>query len=296
MRSIYWLAVVGLCTLGAQAEDEQAFGRRVRAASIELVQALDPAMAKTCLQPAGPTARWKMQYTGGVREGVPIGQLPAAARTQVHQLIRSILSERGWQQAQAVADQDGRGGLDRYYVAFFGDPRQGDFALRVAEHHLTLIHLELAAGEVTEFGPILLGSDPPVLWQEEEQDLLALWQALGAAGPGLLRSGRAPASEPADLRTGPAAKVADLSPAARTALEQVWTRRLELFSEPVQARIRRLVDARGGLSALRLAYFNEGATGRCTDGGRWDWKLAGEGLLLDFETSRKHIHMSLWIR
>ena len=46
MRSLYWLAVAGLCALCAQAEDEQAFGRRVRAARIELVQALDPAMAK----------------------------------------------------------------------------------------------------------------------------------------------------------------------------------------------------------------------------------------------------------
>ena len=296
MRIRYWLAVAGWCALVAQAEDERAFGLRVRASSVALVEALDAQAAAACLQPADPAARRKVQYTGGAREGVQIGQLPAAARTQVHQLIRSILSERGWQQAQAVAEQDGRGGLDRYYVAFFGDPRRGDFALRVAEHHLTLIHLELAEGEVTEFGPILLGSDPPVLWREEEQDLLALWESLGATGSGLLRTGRAPASEPADLRSGPAASVADLSPAARAALERVWTRRLGFFAEPVQARIRRLVEARGGLSALRLAYFNEPATRRCAEGGRWDWKLAGEGLLLDFETSRKHIHMSLWIR
>ena len=32
------------------------------------------------------------------------------------------------------------------------------------------------------------------------------------------------------------------------------------------------------------------------DGGRWDWKLVGDRMLVDFETSRRHIHMSLWIR
>lgn len=290
------LSLVCLCATPARPESEKEFGLRVRAATVALVQALDAAQAAACVRPNDPATRWKMQYTGGAREGVPIGRLPAAARDQAYLLIRSILSEAGWQQAQAVAAQNGAAGLDTYYVALFGDPRQGDFSLRIAEHHLTLIHLELADGEVKEFGPILLGCDPPALWQGEEQALLKLWTALGPAGPARLRPGRAVASEPAATNGGPATAVADLEPAARQALDAVWQGRLAFFSEPVRARIERLVAARGGLAGLRMAYYNDDATRRCADGGRWDWKLSGDGVLLDFETSRKHIHMSLWIR
>ena len=290
------LCLACLCAVTARPESEKEFGLRLRTASAALVQGLDPTQAVACLQAPDPALRWKIQYTGGVREGVKIGALPPRARDQVYVLIRSLLSEAGWKQAQAVAAQNGPAGLDNYYVAFFGDPRTGDFAVRIAEHHLTLIQLELADGEVKEFGPILLGCDPPALWQDEEQALLTLWSALGPAGPGLLHNGRAPASEAAPTNAGPTAARADLPPAARQALEAVWKGRLAFFSEPVRARIERLVAARGGLDALRMAFYNEPATRRCADGGRWDWKLAGDGLLLDFETSRKHIHMSLWIR
>ena len=62
--------------------------------------------------------------------------------------------------ANAVAFQDAKEGgdaLGKYWITCFGDPRKGDFAFRLAEHHLTIVHLELAEGEASEFGPVLLG-------------------------------------------------------------------------------------------------------------------------------------------
>lgn len=290
-----WALVVGLA-MAAPAATEQEFGARLRADAVAFVQELDEAQRAACMRAEDRTARWKMQYTGGPREGLAISNVTAAARGRLEGLLRALLSDAGWRQAQAVALQDGPAGLGKYYVAFFGDPRAGDFALRVSEHHLTLVYLELKGGEVAEFGPILLGSDPPVLWQDEEQALLDLWKALGEAGPKHLQPGRAIASEPIKTDGRAGLRVGDLDAQARAALNRVWAGRLAFFSEPVRARVERLVAARGGLESLRMSYHNDEAASRCREGGRWDWKLAGEGVLLDFETSRKHIHMSLWIR
>jgi hypothetical protein len=236
-----------------------------------------------------------MQYTGGRREGVQIGLLEDGDREGLESMIRMVLSDRGWQQALAVAAQDGPAGLGKYYVTFFGDPRTGDFAWRIAEHHLTIVHLALERGMVSEFGPILLGSDPPALWTAEEDLLLDLWRSLGEQEAAAASSpGRGIASEP--LAAGAGIQVASLGRAAREKLDAVWRSRLGFLSEPVRARISRLVDARGGLSQMRMAFFGGPARMRCAEGGRWDWKVGGEGVLLDLETSRRHVHMSLWIR
>lgn len=283
-------------TAPVRAETEAEFGTRIRAASADFVQSLDEEQSRACLQPNDKALRWKIQYTGGKREGVQIAALKPDQRTKLEVLFKSLLSEQGLAEALKVIDQKNTNGLGTYYVAYFGDPRKGDFALRIAEHHLTLIQLELASGEVTEFGPVLLGSDPPVLWKAEEQALLDLWTAMGDAAAGTLLPGRAVASEAMATTTGKVTAVKSLSPAARAALEKVWNGRMSFFSEPVRARIDRLIKAQGGLDAMRMAFYNEPALKRCEDGGRWDWKLAGDKVLLDFETSRKHTHMSLWIR
>ena len=275
---------------------ERDFGREFRARAAEFAAGLSPAQAAAVIVSNVPAARWKMQYTGGAREGLPLAQLPAAARAQAEALVRSLLSEAGWRQALEVAAQNGPDGLGKYYIALFGDPRAGDFALRVAEHHLTLVQLELKDGEVAEFGPILLGCDPPLLWRDEERAAMDLWAALGPGAEAELLPGRGIASEPAPAVAEKGRRVADLPPAARAALDHLWEGRLAFFSEPVRARIARLVDARGGPASMRMAFLNEPAAQRCVDGGRWDWKLVGEGMLVDFETSRRHIHMSLSIR
>jgi hypothetical protein len=283
--------VSAMCAL-ADAETE--FDVRFRQAATEWLSGLPAADAAACIRPFDAPARWAMQYTGGRREGVQIGSLSPAAREGLEAMMRMVLSERGWEQAQAIAAQDGPAGLGKYYVTFFGDPRSGDFAWRIAEHHLTIIHLGLEKGAINEFGPILLGSDPPVVWTGEEDLLLALWKALGDQAAATSVPGRGIASEP--MAAGVGVAVPSLSETARKALEAVWQSRMGFFSEAVRARISRLVEARGGVDKMRMAFYNEPADKRCAEGGRWDWKLAGESTLLDLETSRKHVHLSLWIR
>jgi hypothetical protein len=281
-------------TAGA-GESEEAFGARFRKAAAEFLNGLPADQAAACIRPFDKAARWTMQYTGGPREGLVIRNLAPAARTALESTMQMVLSPYGWEQAQAVAKQDGPEGLGKYYVTFFGDPRTGgDFAWRISEHHITVLHLEVEKGRVTEFGPILLGADPPVLWREEEEQVLALWAALGEPPAIPMVKGRAIASEA--LPVGIGTPVRDLPPAARRALDAVWAGRLKVFADPVRARIERLVAARGGIESLRTSFHNAAAEKRCSDGGRWDWKLGGDGVLLDFETSRGHIHMSLWIR
>lgn len=289
-------ALVVWCAIDSQAADvETDFARAFRQRVVALLEQLPPDAAARCTQPFDQRVRWEMQYTGGVRAGLPIRALDERNRAALDALIQSLLSSNGWAAAQAVARQDGPEGLGKYYFALFGDPRKGPFALRIAEHHLTLVHLELEGDEVKEFGPILLGSDPPVLWQPEEQAVLSLWSSMKGAAPSVVK-GRGLASEPMAADLAEAVAVGKLPADARAAFDRVWQGRLDFFSPAVQARILRLIESRGGPDALRMAFYGEPALKRCTDGGRWDWKVAGDGLLMDFETSRKHIHMSLWIR
>jgi len=90
--------------------------------------------------------------------------------------------------------------------------------------------------------------------------------------------------------------VTQLSDDARRKLETVVTDRLRVYTPAVQEEIRELLNARGGMEALSVAVYGEAPGRPCREGGRWDFKLGGPRVLLDFENSRGHIHMSLWLQ
>ncbi len=235
-----------------------------------------------------------MQYTGGKRAGIKIGDLNAKQRVKLEKVMRMVLSDEGWTMANKVAQQDGPEGLGKYWVACFGDPRTGDpFAFRIAEHHLTVVHLEVAKGETKEFGPILLGANPPKLWQADEEALMQVWNKMGAPKP-LIKEKAAIASEP--MQAGEGVLFGTLNEEARSSIKKAWDQRLSIFTPPIQKRINRLHQARGGWEKSRVSFYKEGAEKRCVDGGRWDFKCGLPGMVWDFESSRAHIHMSLWVK
>jgi len=266
------------------------------------IDSLDAAQRKACLLDVSDQRRWRMQYTGGKRPGIEISRLNPVQRVALEKALRLVLSDHGWRMANEVAGQDvrdgddgvdGGGALGKYWITCFGDPRQGDFAFRLAEHHLTIVQLELSEGEASEFGPILLGSNPPTLWKEDERDLMEAWK-LVADEKILLKGKRAVASEPMNPDDGVA--FASLNDKAQKALKDAWQRRLSIFKAPIRNRINKLHGQRGGWQKSRVAYYNEAPAKRCKDGGRWDFKCGLPGMVWDFESSRGHIHMSLWVK
>ncbi len=275
----------------------EAFEVNLRKSAAVFLDGLNAEQLGECLQAMDNKARWHKQYTGGVREGIQIKKLTVDQKKAMENLFRMVLSDYGWKMAETVAKQDGEQGLDNYYVACFGDPRKAGapFALRLCEHHLTIVNLEIAGGKVTEFGPILLGANPPNLWLKDEEILMKAWkqQTEKNGHKGLLEKNSGISSKlmPADqgmLFTA-------LKEETQATLKEAWEHRLKIFTPTVKARINELQQARGGWEKSRVAYYKNTADKRCKDGGKWDFKCGLPGMVWDFEGSRGHIHMSLCV-
>lgn len=221
----------------------------------------------------------------GERPGLLIGKLSDAQFETLDGAIRAFLSDVGYQTAMKVASQSHKGaGLRAYFANFFGDPTgEGPWAFRIAEHHLTLVHVH---SDPDRFGPILLGANPPELWHEQEDAAIACFKALsddekkrallgaGAGESGAALDGGIPLSELS----------ADAAKAARATIDA----RLALFSDAQQKKLRAVLEKQD----LRLGFYGA-MTARSADGGKANWKIAGDGFLCDYESSRGHIHMTL---
>lgn len=240
--------------------------------------------------------RWQMRYTGGERLGVKLGELSAPQYSQVEGIIKMILSDHGYEMAHKVMAQDGEEAWRNYYISCFGDPRGDDvFAFRFGEHHVNVVYLEVAEGELREFGPMLWGSDPPDLWLEEEKDLMVIWQSLSEDEKEkvLIKGEQGIASKP--LKGGQGVTLSSLNEESQEVLNKMMVRRLSVFSTPLR-RCFLALQMDSGREEARLAFYHEAAEQACRDGGRWDFKLGTERVNTDFENSRGHIHMSMWVK
>ncbi len=288
-----YIVVVLVCISPVCAGDfEVDFRKQVSA----FLNSLDRKQAGSCLLDLEDERRWRMHYPGGKRPGIQISQLSAPQRSAMEKALRLVLSSQGWKMANAVAAQDSEDGgdaLGKYWITCFGDPRGGDFAFRLAEHHLTIVQLELIDGEAGEFGPILLGANPPSLWREDEELLIRAWKLIDDERALILdKKGIAGRAMPEDEGV----MFVSLNQKGRDAIKRAWEHRLEIFTLPIRQRINKLHESLGGWQKSRLAYYHEAPAKRCIDGGRWDFKCGLPGMVWDFESSRAHIHMSMWVR
>lgn len=289
--------VLTLSSSMSHAQKAESFEASLRKKSGEFLDSLNKEQLGECLQPLGLKARWHKQYTGGKREGIQIKKLSSDQKKAMESLLKMVLSDYGWEMAETVAKQDGEQGLDKYYFASFGDPREAGkpFALRLVEHHLTIVNLEIADGKVTEFGPILLGANPPVLWLKDEAVLMKAWKQQTAKNghEGLLEKNTGISSQlmPAD----DGVLFPTLSEEAQATLKEAWDHRLKIFTPTIKARVNALHKARGGWEKSRVAFYKNPADKTCKDGGKWDFKCGLPGMVWDYEGSRGHIHMSLCV-
>jgi hypothetical protein len=273
-------------------EFEADFRKQVSA----FLNSLDAKQAGACLLDLDDERRWRMHYPGGRRPGIQIHELSEPQRDAMEGALRLVLSPQGWKMANAVAAQDSHDGgdaLGKYWITCFGDPRTGDFAFRLAEHHLTIVQLELVDGEADEFGPILLGANPPSLWREDEELLMQAWKLID--NDGTLVSGKKGIAGEA-MPEDEGVLFTSLNEKGQEAIKRAWEHRLEIFSLPIRQRINKLHQGLGGWEKSRLAYYHEAPAKRCIDGGRWDFKCGLPGMVWDFESSRGHIHLSMWVR
>lgn len=290
------IGLIGLVMLSSSSLRAGEFESSFRAKVSAFVESLDVDQRQRCVHAVDDERRWRMHYPGGIRPGIQIKDLSGRQRELMTEALAQVLSPYGLKMAGAIASQDavaGQDALAKYWITCFGDPRDGAFAFRLAEHHLTIVHLEFAEGEAREFGPILLGANPPSLWREDEEALLDLWKLMDDK-QALIKAKKGIASMA--MPDGEGVSFTGLNKAAQGALRDIWEKRLSIFTPAIRDRIHELHEKRGGWGKSRIAFYNEEPTKRCIDGGRWDFKCGLPGMVWDFEGSRGHIHMSLWVR
>jgi hypothetical protein len=259
--------------------------------AVKLYNSFTPEQRRQAVLKLDSPAREEEKFPGGSRAGIMLKELSAPQRELVSLLMQRFTSEYGAAKCRAIDAQPGNG-FEKHYFAFFGEPGAGKtYAWRIAEHHLTIVHMDVVNGEPYSFGPILLGADPPVLWDEEEDKMISLYAALSADERAKIEhAGKAPSAKP--LADADGLPVSSLSETAQAKVKEVLDSRIRFFSPEIQARVQELLKKDGGLNSMRIAFWGT-ADKRAAQGGKWDFKLGSDVFLCDYENTRGHIHLSM---
>ncbi|HEX8523224.1 MAG TPA: family 16 glycoside hydrolase [Tepidisphaeraceae bacterium] len=258
----------------------------------ELFQLFTPDQKKQLVLPFDSPERTAQVFPPGKRPGIQIKDLSDEQKKKALDLVKSFTSDYGWQKCQAIAKQSHpQRGLEDYYLTFFGEPSEtANYAWRVAEHHLTMVDIEFADGKVHAIGPILLGANPPTLWNEEEDSMIKLYRSFSPdEKQKVLREGKSDSGTPIADAGVP---VSDLGTDAQKAAQDVLDQRMKFFAPDVAERVKDLLKSAGGIKALKVVFYGE-ANSRSADAGKWDFKLGTDKFLLDYENTRGHIHMAI---
>jgi len=125
----------------------------MQAIAIRLFESLTPEQKPRAVLPVDSPERDAEMFTGGPRPGIPLRDLNDDQRALARTLLTQFTSDYGAGKADAIIAQD-PGGFGRYYLAFFGEPGPGrTYAWRIAEHHLTLVHVEGRARDADDVRP-----------------------------------------------------------------------------------------------------------------------------------------------
>jgi hypothetical protein len=121
--------------------------------AIALYNSLSPEQRKEATLSFDAPQRNAEVFTGGKRDGIQIRTLDESQQKLALAMLTSFTSDYGKQKALAIADQKNNNpadqpGFPRYYVCYFGEPGEGKtYAWRIAEHHLTIVQVQMEKGE-----------------------------------------------------------------------------------------------------------------------------------------------------
>ena len=176
--------------------------------------------------------------TGGSRKGLPFKDMSAAQRKLVHDLLKTILSERGQAKVNGIISledilREMEGAKARvkrdpelYFISIYGKPEaKGTWAWRFEGHHLSLNYLIVEGREIA-VTPTFMGSNPGEVRTGSRKGtrVLAAEEDLGRAlakslNPDQLKTAVFSAEAPKDIITAADRKAKQLSPAGISATE-----------------------------------------------------------------------------
>jgi hypothetical protein len=267
------------------------------------------------------------------RQGLPLKDMTEPQRKLAHEVLRTVLSQRGYTithaimndleailrdteaAARAKAEASGRGGgrggqirdPELYFFTVFGTPGpKGAWGLRVEGHHISL-HFTVANGNAVAAAPTFFGSNPAEVREGPKQGYRALdkEQDAGRAlvmalDEGQRKSAIVAETAPNDILTMTNVTVEPLTPAGVLASAMTPKQR-ELLMQLVEVYTSQMA---ADTASERLAEIKKAGVekigfawaGPVEPGQRHYYRVQGPTFLIEFDNTQNngnHIH-SVW--
>lgn len=265
--------------------------------------------------PFGDDERENWHFIPRERRGLALRQMEPAQRERVLELLRSALSQDGFQKQerirlldQVLFDETGSPVRDPglYFLSVFGTPGDGLWGWRFEGHHLSL-NFTLRDEELVSATPFFYGANPAEVRRGPHQGLrtLAEEEDRGRAlyrmfAPALRARVRIAAEAPADIVTGNSRR-ADPGPPAGLSLAEMSVEQAEQLMALVRLYLGRLhpAHAERELERLRRADLQKihfAWAGSAEPGQPHYYRIHGPTFVIEYDNtqnSANHIH-TVW--
>jgi uncharacterized protein DUF3500 len=173
------VAAAGVTTLALVGQAPAPTGAKMSDAARKFLAALNPELKKKATFPFDDKHRLAWFFTPQqtkdkqpTRVGVRMEELSAAQKAAALGLLKTGLSEKGYEQAKTIMSLEGilhdlegpKGAMVRntgwYFITVFGEPSNtGPWGWRMEGHHMS-VNYTLDKGEVTDATPLMFGANP----------------------------------------------------------------------------------------------------------------------------------------
>lgn len=215
-------------------------------------------------------------------------------RDLVKEVLKSITTEEGYEKLMQQV-QDDNGGLGRYSVAVFGNPEEGEFEWEITGRHLTLRADGNSVAKTAFGGPLVYGhgeSDPAKnMYHFQTKQVNEVFQALDADQAKTALVERAPREANVRIQGVEGAfsgiTVGDMSEDQQQLVADTLKTLLAPFRPEDVQEAMDIVDSRGGIEKLNMAFYKQGDL---KEDGVWDmWRIEGPSFVWNFRGA-PHVH------
>ncbi len=318
-----FVLVTTVALLSANLQKGPASGQAMVKAAQAFLKTLTPEQRKLANEDYGDPDRVKWHFIPKpTRPGVEIKHLEGKSLRAAHALLRSGLSEAGYDQTLNVMSleeilylleggnrEERRSKRDplKYFITIFGEPSEnGTWGWRVEGHHVSL-NYSIADGKVVASTPEFFGANPGtvdtgpgrqirVLGAEEDlaRQILKLCNAkqekvtwLDKKAPDDLRGGGVAQPETTDPV---GISYANMSPDQKKLMQNLLTEYLQNMPADVEAERRAKIN-KAGLGNIHFAWW-----GSSEQNERHYYRVQGPTFLIEYnntQNSANHVH-SIW--
>lgn len=279
-----------------------------------LLSALTPAQRARAVFAFDADERQRWHYVPRPRPGVALRELDDAQRALAHGLLSTALGRPGLVKASAIMalervlrEREHNPARDpgAYFLAVFGEPSTArSWGFRIEGHHLSLA-VTLVDGVHPVESPAFLGASPSpvasdvlaaprVLGREEDLG----FQLLASLDDGQRRAAVFQATAPADILTGPGAKLAALPGLPADRMTPAQRQLLDAILDEVTGNLPRelAVRERGRIAARPASDLVFSWAGGTSQGQPHYYRISGSSFVYELDNtqdSATHVH-TVW--